>query len=81
MKKKMDFTYKTLEKLGKSGHFDRKISPLVSSEDMTNKLVVSGNKAIFSKGSNDEVSGNECRYGLFLANQGHINMLYLGFIV
>ena len=60
----MDFTFKNLERLGKAGHFDRKISPLVSSEDVSNKLTVSGGKALFSKGSVDEVSGKECRYSL-----------------
>ena len=57
----MDFTYKTLERLGKAGHFDRKISPLVSSEDVSNKVTIAGGKALFSKGSTEEVSGKECR--------------------
>lgn len=53
----MDFTYKTLERLGKVGQFDRKISPLVSSEDLSNRVMVSGGKAVFSKGySRNEIS-------------------------
>ena len=57
----MDFTYKTLEKLDKTGRPDRKISPLVSSEDMSNRLIVSDGKAIFTKGSHDVISGNDYR--------------------
>ena len=57
----MEFTHKILEKLDKSGRHQRKqLSPLVTSEDTNNRVIISDGKAIFTR-SLDQLSGQDYR--------------------
>ena len=57
----MEFTHKILEKLDKSGRHGRKqLSPLVTSEDTNNRVIISDGKAIFTR-SLDQLSGQDYR--------------------
>ena len=51
----MDFTHKILEKLDKTGRHGRKqLSPLVTSEDTNNRVIIADGKAIFTRSLNQQ---------------------------